>query len=131
MDTALDRNRQMSGWVLFAATLTAVAGIFNVIYGLVVLFNSEWVAITDDAVLLFDLTAWGWTLLVFGVVQLFTAGGITSGRGWARILGAAWASVVVIGEMAYLNVYPLWSIVIIALSVLVIYALTVHGDEVV
>jgi hypothetical protein len=39
MTTALDRNRQMSGWVLFAATLTAVAGVFNVIYGLVVLFN--------------------------------------------------------------------------------------------
>ncbi len=131
MTTALDRSTTTSGWIVFAATLTVVAGIFNMIYGLVVLFNSQWVAVTDDVILIFDLTAWGWILLGFGVLQLFTAGGMISGRSFARILGVAWASVVVIGELVYINVYPVWSIVIIALSVLVIYALTVHGDEVV
>lgn len=131
MTTAVDRPLTTSGWVVFAATLAATAGIFNMIYGLVVLFNSEWVAVTDDVILIFDLTAWGWILLGFGVLQLFTAGGLINGRSFARILGVAWASVVVIGELVYLNVYPVWSIVIIALSVLVIYALTVHGDEVV
>ncbi len=133
--TAVGRPTTMtatpSGWVLFAITLTAVAGIHNVIYGLVVLFNSEWIAITEDEVLLFDLSAWGWMLLGFGAVQLLTAGGMISGQSWARVLGVIWASLVVVGQMTYLNVHPFWSIVLITLSVLVIYALTVHGDEVV
>ena len=134
MATAIDRPTTMtatpSGWVIFAITLTAMAGFHNLIYGLVLLFNSSWVAVTDDEVLLFDLTAWGWMLLGFGAVQLLTALGMISGQSWARVLGVIWASLVVVGQMTYLNVYPLWSIVIITLSVLVIYALTVHGDEV-
>ena len=134
MATAIDRPTTMtatpSGWVIFAITLTAMAGVHNLIYGLVLLFNSSWVAVTDDEVLLFDLTAWGWMLLGFGAVQLLTALGMISGQSWARVLGVIWASLVVVGQMTYLNVYPLWSILIITLSVLVIYALTVHGDEV-
>ncbi len=129
MDTALDRNRQMSGWVFFAAILTAVAGIFNVIYGLVVLFNSQWIAVTEDEVLLFDLTAWGWFLLSFGVVLLLTAAGMAGGQSWARVLGVIWGGMVIVGQLTYLNIYPVWSLVIITLSILVIYALTVHGEE--
>lgn len=135
MATAIDRPTTMtgtpSGWVIFAITLTAMAGVQNLIYGLVLLFNSNWVAVTDDEVLLFDLSAWGWMLLGFGAVQLLTAVGMISGQSWARVLGVIWASLVVVGQMTYLNVYPFWSIVLITLSVLVIYALTVHGDEVV
>lgn len=135
MATTVDRPTFMTstpgGWIIFAVTLTAVAGIHNLIYGLVALFNSTWIAVTDDAVLLFDLTTWGWMLLGLAVVQLLTAVGMVSGRGWARVFGVAWASVVVIAQMTYLNVQPFWSIVLITLGVLVIYALTVHGDEVV
>jgi hypothetical protein len=118
-----------SGWVVFAATLATVAGMFNLIYGVVLLFNSEWVALTRQGILVFDLTAWGWILLALGVIQLFISYGIAEGRAWARVVGVLWASVIAVGQMAFLNVYPLWSILIIAISILVIYGLTVHGDE--
>lgn len=131
MAIALDRPRfAMSGWILFAVTLTAVAGIFNLIYGMVVLANSEWVAVTDGATFVINLTAGGWISVGFGAVQLLAAARMMSGQRWARFLGVLWANMVVIGQIVYLSVYPLWSIVIIALSVPVIYGLTVHGDEV-
>ncbi len=126
--TAIDRPTT-SGWVLFAATMAAVAGLMNIFYGLVVLFNSDWIAFTSEGVLLIDLTAWGWVLLVLGVFQLVLSASIAVGRTWSRIVGVLWASVVAIGQMAFLSVYPWWSLMIITISVLSIYALTVHGDE--
>ncbi len=126
--TAIDRP-MTSGWVLFAATMAAVAGLMNIFYGLVVLFNSDWIAFTSEGVLLIDLTAWGWVLLVLGVFQLVISASIAVGRTWSRIVGVVWASVIAIGQMAFLSVYPWWSLMIITISVLSIYALTVHCDE--
>jgi hypothetical protein len=70
-----------------------------------------------------DVTAWAWLLVVFGVVQIAAAIGIMSGQTWARLVGIAWASLVVIGNMFFLPAYPFWSLLIIALGVMVIYAL--------
>ncbi len=120
-----------SGWVVFAATMAAVAGVFNIIYGIVILFNNEWVAFTTEGILLFDITAWGWILIALGAVQLIIAFGIGSGQTWSRVLGVIWASLILIGQLAFLNVYPVWSILIMVLMILIIYGLTVHGDEVV
>jgi hypothetical protein len=129
--TAADRPASyMSGWVMFSATLASVAGIFNLVYGLVVLFNDEWVVFTPDSILLFDLTTWGWILLVLGALQLLIAAAIANGQTWGRVAGILWAALVAVAQMAFLSVYPWWSTFIIVMSVLVIYGLTVHGDEV-
>jgi hypothetical protein len=47
------------------------------------------------------------------------------------VVGVFWASLIAVGQMAFLNVYPIWSLIIITISLLVIYGLTVHGDQVV
>jgi hypothetical protein len=117
-----------SGWVVYAATMATVAGMFNLIYGIVLLFNDTWVGLTTEGILVFDLTAWGWILLGLGTVQLVISFGITSGQSWARVVGVLWASLIAIGQMAFLNVYPIWSLIIITMSLLVIYGLTVHGE---
>jgi hypothetical protein len=117
-----------SGWVVYAATMATVAGMFNLIYGIVLLFNDTWVGLTTEGILVFDLTAWGWILLGLGAVQLVISFGITSGQSWARVVGVLWASLIAVGQMAFLNVYPIWSLIIITMSLLVIYGLTVHGE---
>ncbi len=117
-----------SGWVVYAATMATVAGMFNLIYGIVLLFNDTWVGLSPEGILVFDLTAWGWILLGLGAVQLVISFGITSGQSWARVVGVLWASLIAVGQMAFLNVYPIWSLIIITMSLLVIYGLTVHGE---
>ena len=129
--TTLDRPVTVtSGWIVYAATIATVAGMFNLLYGIVLLFNDEWVGLTTEGILVFDLTAWGWIMVGFGIVQILIAIGIAAGRTWARFAGVLWASITAIGQMAFLNVYPIWSLVIITMSLLVIYGLTIHGDEV-
>ena len=130
MTTATGPRDYTSGWILFAATLASVVGVFNLIYGVTLLFNSEWVVLTTSGLLMLDVTSWGWILVILGLVQLGIAYGIATGQTWARVMGVLWASISAIGQMAFLSVYPVWSILIIAVDVLVIYGLTVHGDEV-
>ncbi len=118
-----------SGWVTFAATMATIVGIMNLIYGIAVLVNDSWVALAADQILALNLSAWGWALLALGVVQLLVAYGVVVGQTWARLMGVLWASLIAIGQMAFLSVYPVWSLVIIAMCVMVIYSLAVYADQ--
>lgn len=118
-----------SGWVLFAATVLWVVAAFNIIYGLVILFNSDWVVLTSAGLLVFDLTSWGWILLLTGVIQAAVGVGVFEGLMWARVLGIIMAGLSAISMLSIMSVYPMWGITILAINVFVIYALTVHGSE--
>lgn len=51
------------------------------------------------------------------------------GSVWARVVGVLIALLSAAANLASVNIYPIWSIIIITINVLVIFALTVHGDE--
>ena len=118
------------GFVVFAGLMLIVIGSFNVIYGLVALFENEFLVPTRQGLLVFDLTQWGWITLIFGGFQMLVGLAIFTGTVWARVLGVIAASLNAIAQLSFLSANPIWSTIIIALDVLVIYALTVHGGEV-
>lgn len=123
--------RMTSGWVTYASVMMAILGTLNVIYGLVLLANSEWVALTPEGQLVvFDFTTWGWILLLLGALQLFVGWGIMSGATWANVTGVIIATLGLVSAFLSLNAYPWWSLISIVLAALVIYGLTVHGGEV-
>jgi uncharacterized BrkB/YihY/UPF0761 family membrane protein len=103
---------------------------FNVIYGLAALANEDWAVLASRSILLLDLTALGWTLLIIGVIQLLVGFGVMAGSALARFLAIIGAFLNATVNIAWLSVYPLWSLLIITLDVLVIYGLMAHGDEV-
>ncbi len=118
------------GWIFFAATMMLILGVFHVFQGLVALFNDEYYLVGPNGLTVqVDYTAWGWTHLILGV--LVAAGGMAlfAGQLWARIVGVAVAFLSAIVNVAFLAAYPIWSTILIALDVLVIWAITVHGDE--
>ncbi len=119
-----------SGWVYFAGAMSLLLAVFNITYAIAALVNDEWVVFTENRILLLDLTALGWTFLVIGVIQLVVGFGIMAGALWARVIAVAGAFLSAVASMAWLSVYPVWSLVILALDVLVIYGLVAHGDEV-
>jgi hypothetical protein len=119
-----------SGWVYFAATIFIVVGILDAFYGLVAIFNSDWVVFTPEHIVLLDLTAWGWIMLLTGIIAILVGFGALYGQTWARVVGIIVAALNLIGVTVILSVYPGWGFLIIGLNVLVIYALAVHGDEV-
>jgi hypothetical protein len=71
----------------------------------------------------FDVTAWGWIHLLLGLVGLGTGIGILVGQTWARILGVFIAGVSTVSNFMFMPYYPFWSLAVIALDVLVIWAL--------
>ncbi|GAA4563179.1 DUF7144 family membrane protein [Planotetraspora kaengkrachanensis] len=122
---ASERKTTRSGWLDFAAVLTVLVGVYNVIEGLTALVRPEYFLVTTEKILVFDFTAWGWIILLLGLVQVAVGLGIAVGRMWARAAGIALAFLIAIVHLAFLSAYPMWSIVSIALCVLVIYGLIV------
>jgi hypothetical protein len=77
-----------------------------------------------------DYTAWGWTHLLLGVVAVAAGFGVLLGQMWARVAGIVIALLSALVNIAFVSAYPVWSTIIIATDVLVIYALAVHGREI-
>ena len=117
------------GWVWFAAVMLIMTGSFNVIYGLVALFDDKYYTISRQGLLVFDLTQWGWILLIFGILAILTGIALFSGAMWARVIAVILAGLNAIGHMAFMSAYPVWALIALAIDVLVIYALIAHGGE--
>ena len=118
------------GWAGFAGVMLVMIGIFDVIQGLVALFNDEFFVVTEGWVFEFDITTWGWIQLILGVVLLASGIGIFSGNVAARTVGVIVAGLAAIANFAWLPYYPLWSILVIAVCIAVIWALTAHGRDI-
>ncbi|MCO6009125.1 hypothetical protein NE236_29550 [Actinoallomurus purpureus] len=113
-----------SGWLSFAGILAIVVGLFNVIDGLVALLRADYYLVTDRDILILGFTAWGWIWLILGAVQIVVGAGIMAGRMWARTAGVALAVLAALGHLVFLRAFPVWSVMVIALCVIVVYALT-------
>ncbi|MEU8799372.1 hypothetical protein [Spirillospora sp. NPDC048819] len=118
------QRHRTSGWLTFAGTLALVVGAFNIIAGLVALFDDDYYLVGENQILVFDFTAWGWIWLILGIVQIAVGAGIVAGQMWARAVGVFFAVLAAIGHLAFLQAFPIWSVLTIALCVLLIYALT-------
>ena len=118
------------GWAGFAGVMLIIIGVFDVIQGLVALFNDEFFVVTEEWVFEFDITAWGWIQLILGVILIASGIGIFSGNVAARTVGVIIAGLAAIVNFAWLPYYPVWSIIVIAICISVIWALTAHGRDI-
>jgi hypothetical protein len=121
---------ERSGWVLFASTMFVIVGVMNIIFGLTMIINNEWIVFGAKEVWYLDISAWGWITLIVGALALVVAWGVYAGQTWARVVGIIVAVLAVIDAFLVMPYYTVWGITILALSVLVIWALAAHGDEV-
>jgi hypothetical protein len=119
-----------SGWIWFAGTILIIGGFFTAIEGLVALFRNEYYVVGSDGLLVFDMTAWGWIHLIVGVCAVLTGITLFSGAAWARVVAVLLVSFNAVSQLAFLAAYPIWTTIIIAMNVLVIWAVVVHGEVV-
>jgi hypothetical protein len=122
-------SRGWAGWVAFAGITLALIGFFDILQGLTALFNDEYFTVRNGDLLVFDFTAWGWITLIWGLLLIAAGLGLMAGRSWARWFGIFVVFVNAIVQIAFLAAYPIWSTIIIALDVFVLYALTARWDE--
>ncbi|MGW3967086.1 DUF7144 family membrane protein [Amycolatopsis sp. NPDC005003] len=127
-DRAVARSRRV-GWIWFAGAITVLAGLFNVVEGVVALFDRDYYVIGPSGLLVFSLAGWGWLHLIVGILVVLTGIALFTGAQWARVVTVALAGFNALAQLAFLSAYPFWGAIVIALDVLVIWAVIVHGDE--
>ncbi len=118
------------GWTAFAAVMLILGGFLWIIAGTVALVNGDFYAVTPEYIFQFDVTTWGWLHLIVGVIVLLAGFGLFSGALWARTVGVIVAVVAALFAFAWLPWYPIWALIFIAVSIAVIWALTVHGRDI-
>jgi hypothetical protein len=72
------------GFILFAAIMLIMSGVFQALQGLVAIFENEFYVATRNYLFQFDATTWGWIHLLVGLLVAFAGWGLLSGRTWAR-----------------------------------------------
>ena len=106
-------------------------GVFNVIVGLAALLHGQVLVAGAASALLLSLTGWGWVHLIVGILFVLVGGGLFSGNTAARFTAVILAGINAVAQRAFMPVYPAWSLLIIVLDVVVLWAILAHGDELV
>ena len=122
-----ERSRAPAGWAvggsILAAWLMIVLGLWSALVGIAAIAEDEVFLTTPGYTYAVDLTAWGWIHLVLGVVALAAGLALFSGAAWARAVGIILAVLVAVDYFLFLPLHPLWSVVVIALSVFIVWSL--------
>jgi hypothetical protein len=122
--TTRERERPGSGWVMFAAVLFLILGVFNVIDGIVALAGDDHFV---DQLFFGSLDFWGVVMLIIGGLQLYASTQLFAGRG--QMLGVFLLSLNLIAQLLFLPAYPVWSIIVMVIDGMAIYGLTVYGES--
>lgn len=123
-------GKRLAGFVVFAGALLMVEGLLNVVHGLTALLSDERLGIHRENLVIVNITAWGWVVLISGLLLIPVGGGLLAGAPWARIVGIVVVSLHAVTQIAWLSAYPVWSVLMLALDVIVLYALTARWSEV-
>jgi hypothetical protein len=118
-----------TGWGYFAAWVLLLDGIFGVLQGVVLLVAHDTYFVARGSLFVFDLSGWGWWCLVVGLIVIGVSIALFVGQTWARVIAVILAVISATGQLLLIPAQPWWSIIIIAVDVLIIYALTAHGRE--
>lgn len=119
------------GLTAFAGILMVLGGIFHIIQGIIALVDDTFYVVTQEYVFQYDLTTWGWIHLIAGIIVALAGFFLFRGSVWARTVAVIIACLSAIANFAWIPYYPLWSLIIIALDIFVIWAVTVHGRDIV
>jgi hypothetical protein len=127
MSHQVPASRAGAGWVVFAAIMMIVLGIFGAIEGLAAIVKSGFYHVPPHYYVTVDARGWGWIHLIIGIVVVLAGFALFSGATWARVVGIIMASISAIANFLFIPFYPIWSLVIIAIDVIIIWALVAHG----
>jgi hypothetical protein len=127
----MSTKNSMAGWIGFAAIVMLILAGIDVIQGLIALFEDEYYVVSRSGFLAVDLTAWGWALLIWGLLLALAGLGLLAARGWARWFTIILVSLNIFAQLGFLgnSQYPLWSLTALALNIVVLYALTARWKE--
>jgi hypothetical protein len=120
---------EAAGGYVFAGVILIVVGVFHAIAGLAAIFDDDFYVVTANYTFDLDTTAFGWVQLILGLIVLAAGFSLFSAATWARVVGVTFAALSAIANFFFIPYYPFWAILIIALDIWVIWALTRHVEK--
>nr|WP_051133207.1 hypothetical protein [Nocardia paucivorans] len=117
------------GGTIAAAALLLTVGVVNLLQGISAVVEDDIFVVGPQYTYNLDLTGWGWIHIVVGILLILTALALVTGATWARVTAIVLACLSIIANFLWIPYYPLWSILIIALDVVVIWAITTWSPE--
>jgi hypothetical protein len=124
-------EQEIPGWaaggITFAATMAVLVGTFQIMQGLVAVFNDDFYLVTRNYTFDLDVSAWGWIHVIIGAVMLAVGFGLFARAAWAVIGGLAVAMVSALANFFFIPYYPVWALLLIAIDVWIIWSLTRPG----
>jgi hypothetical protein len=115
------------GSALFAGVLMIMVGIFHFIAGLAAVIDDDFFVVGNQYAFEVDTTSWGWIHMIAGTVVALAGFSVLSGHLWARIFAIVIAMASAVVNFFYIPYYPFWSILIIAIDVVIIWGLATYG----
>ena len=110
----------------FAGSIIVIAGVWHLLQGVAALANDDTLFDPSSYVYKFELTGWGWTYLVIGVFTVPVGIAVFTGQLWGRVVAILLAGVSLVANFMFIPWYPLWSVLMIVLDVVVIWALVLY-----
>lgn len=117
------------GTILFAGSIMIMVGIFDFFQGLAAVVKSSFYVVAPNYAFQVDTTTWGWLHMLLGILMAVAGAFLFVGKLWARIVTVILALVSAVANFLSIPYYPVWSILIIALNILTLWAVIFHGRE--
>jgi hypothetical protein len=120
-----------AGWIGFAGWLMVVIGTLDFFEGLIAVIRGKYYVLTAEQIVVFDVRTWGWIMIFWGIIVALAGLGLLSRAGWARWFTIVVVTLNLVGQLGFAGSaqYPLWALTIVALSIVVLYALIARWDE--
>ena len=124
-------SRSMAGWIGFAGILMVILGGLSFFEGLIALARDNYYAVVPSGFLLFDVTGWGWIMLVWGVLLVLVGLALLNGASWARWVSILFVSINVFSQLGFLGNTndTVWLLITLTLNIIVLYALIVRWHD--
>ena len=124
-------TRSMSGWIGFAGIVMVILGGLSFFEGLIALARDNYFVPTGEGFLVFDVTTWGWIMLVWGILLACIGLALLAGASWARWTTIVLVSINLFGQLGFLGNTNdlLWALLTLTLNIIVLYALIARWDE--
>ena len=124
-------TRSMAGWIGFAGILMVILGGLSFVEGLIALLRDNYYVVTPSGYLLFDVTGWGWILLIWGIILALVGLALLNGASWARWTAIVLVSINVFGQLGFLGNSndTVWLLTTLTFNIIILYALIVRWHD--
>jgi len=125
------RSSTWNGWIAFAGWIMIIIGILDFFEGLIAVIRKQYYVLTPNQIVVFDMRTWGWITLLWGIAIGLAGMALLAGSGFARWLTIVLVSLNIIEQLGFVGAsqYPLWALTVLALNIVVLYALLVRWGD--